>query len=122
MKRSTSYLATASAILVVPSTWTSSKEKFLCSDISSKLLTSVCQAGILRWVCPPHQVVNNVRVPDGLLNRLGVPEIVFLGVDEQSVLKESENPLARTMKATLPKSPVTLRWRLAISSLYGMTT
>lgn len=81
MNRSTSYLATASAIRSAPSTWTSSREKFLVH-----WLVHLAKAGVLssrgvlllRGVVPPDQVVDNIRMPNARFNRLGIVEVVFL--------------------------------------------
>ncbi len=81
MNRSTSYLATASAIRSAPSTWTSSREKFLIRWLVHLAKTGVLSSRgsiLLRGVVPPDQVVDNIRMPNARLNRLGIVEVVFL--------------------------------------------
>lgn len=80
MKRSTSYLATASAMRSAPSTWTSSREKFLYrrSSASPPPLFHDQRLHILRWVVAADQVVDDVGVADRLLDGGSVPQVVFL--------------------------------------------
>ena len=76
MKRSTSYLATASAIRSVPSTCTSSRLKFLITV--NTLAYWTWKQAILGRVVSPNEIVNNIRMPNAFLYRSGVPEIIFL--------------------------------------------
>ena len=76
MKRSTSYLATASAMRSVPSTCTSSRLKFLIT-VNTVVYWAWKQA-ILGRVVSSNKVVDNVRMPNAFLYRSSVPEIVFL--------------------------------------------
>jgi hypothetical protein len=117
MKRSTSYLATASAMRSVPSTCTSSRSKFL--SFVREISVSRMQDNKLGRVVTAHKVVNNIRVPYALLKRWGISEIVFL----QGIRGNSKFlGLALTMNITLPRSPETFKWRFAISSRKGTIT
>lgn len=117
IKRSTSYLATASAILSAPSTWTSSRSKFL--EPSESLPSSRLQ-NVLGRVHSPNEIVDHVRMSDTLLERLCISEIVFLKNNSaKSPWMRVFNP---TMNTTRPKSPATFRCRFAISSRKGTIT
>ena len=64
----------------VPSTWTSSREKFLCT---CQLLLPFCELAVaipysLGGVVPANEVDNDIGVSDGGLDRLGVAQVVFL--------------------------------------------
>jgi hypothetical protein len=79
MKRSTSYLATASAMRSTPSTWTSSRSKFL--DVDQYLVS--CHAEHIDWlggVTTANEVVYSIWVSYAFFNRLGIPEIKFLAM------------------------------------------
>lgn len=79
------------------------------------------RADSLGGVVPADQVVDDVRVPDALLDRLGVVQIVFLA-SVQQLASLPGCPESLTMNTTRPRSPETLRWRFAISSRYGTMT
>jgi hypothetical protein len=122
MYLSTSYLATDSAILWVPSTWTSSKEKFLAKDVSRMRAVPTTGQYALGGVITSDEVDDDVRMPHALLDGLCVSQVELLQICYQSVPPTLQHTVVLTMKLTLPRSPVTLRWRLAISSRKGMMT
>lgn len=79
MNRSTSYLATASAIRSAPSTWTSSKSKFLKENQYHVALIFTFSS-LLGGVVSADEIVNYVGVSNALFQRLSISEIVFLGI------------------------------------------
>ena len=108
MNRSTSYFAAASAILAEPSTWTSSREKFLGDQSTHVRVLHHPTSTVLSGIVSANQVVHNIRMPDALLDRVYVPQVVFLqSISVYTVIRLRQE--SRTMKTTRPKSPVTLR-------------
>ena len=69
IKRSTSYLATASAIRSAPSTWTSVKVKFLRKPNQQNFLHLWKANFVLCGIVPPDQINNHVWMADTLLQR-----------------------------------------------------
>ena len=120
MKRSISYLATASAIRSAPSTCTSSREKFLQSSANS---TPIHRIRHTLWDSPALQGcilrLNALRFPQGMLcfvdhiPKCNISTLPFLK------MKRTGEP---TIKTTLPRSPVTFRCLFAMSSRKGTTT
>ena len=86
--------------------------------------TLVCwtwKQAILGRVVSSNKIVNNIRMPNAFLYRRSVPKIVFL---EKRISREALQELAvsLTVNTILPRSPVTFRCLLAISSRNGITT
>lgn len=82
----------------------------------------VLEIEVLGGVVATDQVVDNVGVADRLLNGSSVAEIHFLEICQRMLAQEVRYKKRRTRKTTRPRSPETLRWRLAISSRKGTTT
>jgi hypothetical protein len=122
MYLSTSYLATASTILWVPSMWTSSKEKFLANDVSRMKAVQTTGQYALGGVITSDEVDDDVGMPHARLDGLCVSQVVLLPIRHQPIPPTPCYTVMLTMKLTLPRSPVTLRWRLAISSRKGTMT
>lgn len=71
----------------------------------------------LGGVLTAHKVVDNIGVTDAFFDRLSVAQVVFLwAVRTASSQVKAATGGRHTMKFTRPRSPVTFRWRLAISS------
>lgn len=118
MKRSTSYFATASAIRSAPSTWTSSRSKFL--PLVKFIAQNCCKwSDVLGGIHSTNEIIDNVWMSNAFLQRLCVSQIIFLVQFQQCSFSSMSY---HTMNITRPKSPATFKWRFAISSRKGTIT
>jgi hypothetical protein len=77
MYLSMSYFATASTIRSVPSTWTSSRSKFL-GNVQLAHVEGVLGAIILRRIVTSNEIVNDVRMSNTFLDRFRISQVILL--------------------------------------------
>ncbi len=80
----------------------------------------ILEAKVLGGVGQANEVVYDIGVSDALFEGWCIPEIIFLQTEIRRVFVEPF--ISLTINMTLPKSPETFRWRLAISSRNGTMT
>lgn len=77
---------------------------------------------ILGRIIASNKVVDYIGMPDTLLQRLCISQIIFLLIISKSDQCIALWPSCRTINITLPKSPETFKCLLAISSRKGTIT
>lgn len=81
------------------------------------LFHRTCKIGnLLGRIVAADEVIDNIGVTDAFFNRLSVAKVIFLTPSVSTGSSSQAASHVRTIKITLPRSPVSFRWRFVISS------